>query len=141
MPEELDTIEVEVSDAMSEPEYDDPDVHIKEDEDDSMTGAHAKLADGADGAGKPEKKYDPKDPLRPRRKKARRACYACQRAHLTCGMPQNHLSSSSLVSFSHVCFPMQVRCRRSRDQAMREQPTVAARKSPRRDEPRAGWPP
>ncbi len=86
MPDDLDTVEAEVSDAMSENEYDESDVHLKEEEDENMTGTNAKLADGGDGIGKPEKKYDPKDPLRPRRKKARRACYACQRAHLTCGM-------------------------------------------------------
>ncbi|KAH6678830.1 transcription factor [Plectosphaerella plurivora] len=66
----------DVSDAMSENEYDDDNTTIK-DEDDKMA-EH-------DGNGEVKKKYDPKDPSRPRRKKARRACFACQRAHLTCG--------------------------------------------------------
>lgn len=75
MADDMEENGAEVSDAMSENEYDD-DNTIK-DEDDKMA-EH-------DGNGEVKKKYDPKDPSRPRRKKARRACFACQRAHLTCG--------------------------------------------------------
>ena len=86
MPEDLETNEGEVSDGLSENEYE-TDLHPHDDdEDDTMTGTNVKQEDGADGTGEVKKKYDAKDPLRPRRKKARRACYACQRAHLTCGM-------------------------------------------------------
>jgi hypothetical protein len=77
MADDMEDNGADVSDAMSENEYDDDNTTIKEDEDDKMA-EH-------DGNGEVKKKYDPKDPSRPRRKKARRACFACQRAHLTCG--------------------------------------------------------
>jgi hypothetical protein len=90
MPEDVELNEGEVSDGMSENEYDDTDPHLgdEDDDDDRMAGLDIKPEDGA---AEPKKKYDPKDPTRPRRKKARRACFACQRAHLTCG---TYMSSS-----------------------------------------------
>ncbi|CAK7214972.1 Transcriptional regulator of nonfermentable carbon utilization [Sporothrix bragantina] len=96
--------EGEVSDGVSDNEYDEVNLQLlrevddndnsnikfnnDEDEDmdrlnDSKTAKTEASVDGS--AAEPKKKYDPKDPLRPRRKKARRACFACQRAHLTCG--------------------------------------------------------
>ncbi|CAK7201110.1 Transcriptional regulator of nonfermentable carbon utilization [Sporothrix eucalyptigena] len=96
--------EGEVSDGLSDNEYDEVNLQLlrevddtdnsnikfnDEDEDmdrlnnDSKTAKTVASVDGS--AAEPKKKYDPKDPLRPRRKKARRACFACQRAHLTCG--------------------------------------------------------
>ncbi|EFX01023.1 c6 zinc finger domain containing protein [Grosmannia clavigera kw1407] len=107
MMDEMDTNEGELSDALSENEYDD--VHLQllgerddhedhtddhQDDDHDYDSAMDKRTDSKSikteaglesTAPEPKKKYDPKDPLRPRRKKARRACYACQRAHLTCG--------------------------------------------------------
>lgn len=82
MPEEVESNGGEVSDALSENEYeyDDHDASLK---DDDKMSENVKHEIGPDGEVK--KKYDPKDPMRPRRKKARRACFACQRAHLTCG--------------------------------------------------------
>lgn len=77
MPDDVEENGADVSDAMSENDYEDD--HTVKDEDDKM----AENGDGSNGEVK--KKYDPKDPSRPRRKKARRACFACQRAHLTCG--------------------------------------------------------
>ncbi|KAK9425188.1 putative Zn(2)-C6 fungal-type domain-containing protein [Seiridium unicorne] len=85
MPENVEANGAEVSDAMSENEYDEIDHPIKEDEDESMAEQHTSPETGGAGSSEVKKKYDPKDPHRPRRKKARRACYACQRAHLTCG--------------------------------------------------------
>lgn len=84
MPEEVESNGGEVSDALSENEYeyDDHDASLK---DDDKMAENVKHEVGPDGEVK--KKYDPKDPMRPRRKKARRACFACQRAHLTCGTP------------------------------------------------------
>jgi hypothetical protein len=84
MPEEVESNGGEVSDALSENEYeyDDHDASLK---DGDKMAENVKHEIGPDGEVK--KKYDPKDPLRPRRKKARRACFACQRAHLTCGTP------------------------------------------------------
>ena len=78
MPDDMEDNGADVSDAMSENEFDD-DPTLKDEDD--------KMAENGDGNhGEVKKKYDPKDPSRPRRKKARRACFACQRAHLTCGM-------------------------------------------------------
>ncbi|KAK7931781.1 hypothetical protein PG985_002493 [Apiospora marii] len=84
MPGDVETNGAEVSDAMSENEYDDLD-HTLKDENDRMAEQTTSPEPGTEGSGEVKKKYDPKDPHRPRRKKARRACYACQRAHLTCG--------------------------------------------------------
>jgi len=84
MPGDVETNGAEVSDAMSENEYDDLDNRLK-DENDRMAEQTTSPEPGTEGSGEVKKKYDPKDPHRPRRKKARRACYACQRAHLTCG--------------------------------------------------------
>ncbi|KAK8069440.1 hypothetical protein PG994_006056 [Apiospora phragmitis] len=84
MPGDVETNGAEVSDAMSENEYDDLDHRLK-DENDRMAEQTTSPEPGTEGSGEVKKKYDPKDPHRPRRKKARRACYACQRAHLTCG--------------------------------------------------------
>ena len=107
MLEDMEPNEGEVSDGVSDNEYDEVNLQLlrevdsndndndakylnDEDEDmDNMTNdaKTAKSAASVDGsAAELKKKYDPKDPLRPRRKKARRACFACQRAHLTCGM-------------------------------------------------------
>ncbi|KAK8015112.1 hypothetical protein PG990_008408 [Apiospora arundinis] len=83
MPGDVETNGAEVSDAMSENEYDDLD--RMKDENDTMAEQTTSPEPGTEGSGEVKKKYDPKDPHRPRRKKARRACYACQRAHLTCG--------------------------------------------------------
>ena len=97
MPDDLDENGAEVSDAMSDNEYDDDEDMLK-DEHDKMGDANAS-SDGADN-GEPKKKYDPKDPMRPRRKKARRACYACQRAHLTCGKHDEvFFAVSSVINF------------------------------------------
>lgn len=105
MLEDMEPNEGEVSDGVSDNEYDevnlqllrevddnDNDTKYNNDEDEDMDDRNndaktVKTAASIDGsAAEPKKKYDPKDPLRPRRKKARRACFACQRAHLTCGM-------------------------------------------------------
>lgn len=88
MPENVEANGAEVSDAMSENEYDDIDHPVKEDEDEKMAEHTASPEPDMEGSAEVKKKYDPKDPHRPRRKKARRACYACQRAHLTCGKSQ-----------------------------------------------------
>lgn len=89
MPEDVEANGAEVSDAMSDNEYDDLDHPTKDEEDDEdkMAEHNTSPEPGTEGSGEVKKKYDPKDPHRPRRKKARRACYACQRAHLTCGKP------------------------------------------------------
>ncbi|EPE03903.1 transcription factor [Ophiostoma piceae UAMH 11346] len=107
---DMDTNEGDVSDAMSDNDYEDVTQlheHLEQefDHDHDHDQSHDdtdtdKMNDprqikteangdsqgaAAAAAAEPKKKYDPKDPLRPRRKKARRACFACQRAHLTCG--------------------------------------------------------
>ncbi|CAK7225526.1 Transcriptional regulator of nonfermentable carbon utilization [Sporothrix curviconia] len=87
--------EGEVSDGVSDNEYDEVNLQLLRevddtdnsnikfnDEDESMDRLNdsktAKTEASVDGsAAEPKKKYDPKDPLRPRRKKARRACFAC----------------------------------------------------------------
>ncbi|OAA65206.1 c6 zinc finger domain containing protein [Niveomyces insectorum RCEF 264] len=85
----MDNNEGEVSDGMSENEYDGANLQLLREGDandndmDEMSERKRIKTEAA--VGDPKKKYDPKDPLRPRRKKARRACFACQRAHLTCG--------------------------------------------------------
>lgn len=87
MPDENDIDEV--SDGVSENEYDDLDTGKDDHDDENMGEDSYKHEDDGDQNGGSEMKkpkLDPKDPLRPRRKKARRACFACQRAHLTCGM-------------------------------------------------------
>ena len=101
MPDDFDENGAEVSDAMSENEYDDDD--LMKDDLDKMGDANT--SDNGNGEGA-KKRYDPKDPLRPRRKKARRACFACQRAHLTCGkflMALYHVPALWRLSISHVC--------------------------------------
>jgi hypothetical protein len=83
MPDDLEANGEEVSDAMSENEYDENDHNTTKYE--NMAEQNTSPDPGAELSGEVKKKYDPKDPHRPRRKKARRACFACQRAHLTCG--------------------------------------------------------
>jgi PAS domain-containing protein len=82
MPDDVEATGAEVSDAMSENEYDDNEHTIKPE---GMTEQNTSPDPGTENSAEIKKKYDPKDPHRPRRKKARRACFACQRAHLTCG--------------------------------------------------------
>lgn len=113
----MDTNEGDLSDALSENEYEEANLQLLREGDDNDTEEHhddhqddeehdyhnmdkrpepktIKTESSVNGTViEPKKKYDPKDPLRPRRKKARRACYACQRAHLTCGMYTPALSA------------------------------------------------